>query len=307
MNSLTNIVVGVDFSDFSGIALRQAMRIARWNEARLHVLHVVDTSIVNRLKDFWSSKRALLESQVTSDGIRDAAMTQLEELVARCEPGDVSVDIDVATGAPFVEILRRVQGVSADLLVLGSNGSSDPSRGAGALATKCVRKAATKVLLVRLSHAGRFKDVVACVDFSEMSHRVMEQAIRVAQQDQSVLHLLHVFTPPWQGLNYVPRPSEEMERQHEETLRKRLEDHVQTHEGETAGLEVVPSVVENESESDGVIRFAQESAPDLVVLGTRGRTGAKSILLGTVAEHVVRESPCSVLAIKPDDFKYDIG
>ena len=45
---------------------------------------------------------------------------------------------------------------------------------------------------------------------------------------------------------------------------------------------------------------------DLVVVGTRGRTGMKAVLLGTVAERIVRESPCSVLAVKPDGFKYEI-
>jgi len=45
---------------------------------------------------------------------------------------------------------------------------------------------------------------------------------------------------------------------------------------------------------------------NIVVVGTRGRTGMRAILLGTVAERIVRESPCSVLAVKPDDFAYEI-
>ena len=53
-------------------------------------------------------------------------------------------------------------------------------------------------------------------------------------------------------------------------------------------------------------QYVEESSADLVVVGTRGRTGMRAILLGTVAERIVRESPCSVLAVKPDDFKYEI-
>jgi len=51
----------------------------------------------------------------------------------------------------------------------------------------------------------------------------------------------------------------------------------------------------------------RSSAADLVVVGTRGRTQLKGKLEATTAERVVGEAPCSVLAIKPEDFKYEVG
>ncbi len=304
MDCLKNIVVGIDFSYFSRCALKQAARIAGWNQAKMHALHVVDTSMVNHLKEFWNCKRALIGSQHAVETMRETAQAQLEEMVGKVE--EVSLHADAITGTPFLELLRRVKGTSADLLVLGSNGSSDPSKGAGAFATKCVRKAATKVLLVRADHAEPFQNMVVCVDFSESSHRVIEQAIRVAQQDGASLHLLHVFSPPWKGANYVPKPSPENEQQHSESLSERMQVALEPFESEIHALQVETNVVENARESDGIVQFIGDSAADLVVVGTRGRTGMRAILLGTVAERIVRESPCSVLAVKPDDFKYDI-
>ncbi len=303
MDCLKNIVVGVDFSDFSRCALRQAAYIAGWNQAKMHALHVVDTSMINHLKEFWGCRRALIGSQDAVEKIREAAQAQLEKMVGQVE--DVSLHADAITGTPFIELLRRVRDNSADLLVLGSNGSSDPLRGAGVLATKCVRKAAAKVLLVRAEHAGPFKNVVACIDFSESSHRVIEQAIRVAQQNEASLHLLHVFSPPWKGANYVPKPSPEDEQQHSESLSERIQIALKPFESEIRELQVETNVVEHARESDGIIEFIEGSGADLVVVGTRGRTGMRAVLLGTVAERIVRESPCSVLAVKPDDFKYD--
>ncbi len=304
MDCLKNIVVGVDFSYFSRCALRQAARIAGWNQAKMHAVHVVDTSMVNHLKEFWDCKRALIGSQDAVEKIRNSAQAQLEEMVGKVE--DASFHTDAITGTPFLELLRRVKDNSADLLVLGSNGSSDPSKGAGVLATKCVRKAATKVLLVRADHAGPFKKVIACVDFSESSYRVVEQAIRVAQQDGALLHLLHVFSAPWKEATYVPRPSPEDEQHHSDSLSERMQIALQPFESEIHALQVETNVAENVRESDGIVQFIGDSAADLVVVGTRGRTGIRAILLGTVAEHIVREAPCSVLAVKPDDFKYDI-
>ena len=162
------------------------------------------------------------------------------------------------------------------------------------------------MLLVRGYHDERFKNVVACVDFSESSHRVIEQAIRVAQQDGASLHLLHVCSAPWKGANYVPRPSPEDRQYHSGSLSERMQVALQPFESETRALQVETNVVENARESAGIVEFIENSAADLVVVGTRGRTGMRAILLGTVAERIVRESPCSVLAVKPDDFKYDI-
>jgi len=303
VDCLKNIVVGVDFSDFSRCALKQAIRIARWNQAKMHVLHVVDTSMVNHLKEFWGCRRALIGSQDAVEKIRKSAQTKLEETVGQVE--EVGHHTDAITGTPFLELLRRVRDDTADLLVLGSNGSSDPSKGAGVLATKCVRKAATKVLLVRADHAEPFKNVVACIDFSESSHRVIEQAIRVAQQDEASLHLLHVFSPPWKEATYVPQPSPEDQHYHSDSLSDRMQLALEPFKGEIHALTVETNVVENARESNGIIQFVGDSSADLVVVGTRGRTGMRAILLGTVAERIVRESPCSVLAVKPDGFKYD--
>jgi len=304
MDCLKNVVVGVDFSDFSRCAIEQATRIAAWNQANMHALHVVDTSVVNRLQEFWQCKRPLLSSSVDLEKIITSARTQLQALVEGQK--EVRANVDVIAGTPFLDMLRRVRDISADLLILGSNGSSDPTKGAGMLATKCVRKAATKVLLVRSNHAEPFKKVVVCVDFSESSHRVIEQAVRVAQQDGASLHLLHVFPAQLKGADAALRPSLEDQQHYSDSLNECMQLALKPFESETRALKVETQVVENARESDGIVQFIKQSSADLVVVGTRGRTGMRAVLLGTVAERIVRESPCSVLAVKPDGFRYDI-
>ena len=155
-------------------------------------------------------------------------------------------------------------------------------------------------------HDNCFKNVVACVDFSESSHRVIEQAIRVAQQSGASLRLLHVFSPPRKGANHVPRPSPEDQQHASDSLSERMQIALQPFESEIRALQVETNVVDSARESDGIVQFIRDSATDLVVVGTRGRTGMRAILPGTVAERIVRESPCSVLVVKPDDFEYHI-
>ncbi|MGB2987900.1 MAG: universal stress protein [Phycisphaerae bacterium] len=305
MDSLRNIVVGVDFFSFSRNALAQAMRIARWNEARLHVIHVVDEAVMRDMQETMESLPLRARKDWNPESACDAAQRQLDEWMDTVDAETLRLTAQAVIGNPFVEILRRVQSVSADLLVLGSNGSSDPARGAGTLATKCVRKAAAKVLLVRQGSTRRFGSVVACVDFSEMSDRVIEQAVRVAQQDGARLHVLHVFSRPWDTWEYVDLAAE-LEEDYREVVMARLRDYLERFTTETAELQVERHLIEDAREARAIVEFIEEVGAGLAVVGTQGRTGLRVILLGTVAERIVRESSCCVLAIKPDDFGYRV-
>jgi nucleotide-binding universal stress UspA family protein len=308
MDSLKNVVVGVDFSDSSRSALSVAMRVAAWNEAKLHAVHVVDTSILGRLAGAYSD-RALLESKDTRLRMRDASLIQLQELVDGKAPRGGSVSLEALMGKPFVEILRLIGEKSEDLLVLGVNGSSDSARGAGRLATKCIRRAVCKMLLAQNSNVGCFKKIVACVDFSDNARHVVEQAVRIARQDRSEVHLLHVFSRP----RYAPSRSDSMQ-QHASEVRRQCKEHFDTcfreciepYDHETIALSIEPHLLRNASPAQGILEFLNTSDADLVVLGAHHRTGLKALFMQTLAERIVRYSGCSVLVASPGDFRHNV-
>jgi nucleotide-binding universal stress UspA family protein len=303
MDSLKNIEVGVDFSAGSRAALAQAVRMAHWNQATLHVVHVIDEDLVTRVQETMDCLKIRSHERQTIDDVRGAAQCGLKDMVAPFDAQGISLKQDAILGNPFREILRRVNKVSADLLLLGAKGQSGPGPGAGVLAAKCVRKAATKVLLVAEGMEGSFKTIVACVDFSTMSRLVVDQAIRLAQQDRAALHVLHVFSKPWEAWDYLEVSPYDADK-HEQALRNRLEEFLRTFEVETSELEIELQVLEHSQDAPGILQFARDHQADLVVVGTHGRTGLRAILMGTVAERIVRDAPCGVLAIKPDDFEY---
>jgi nucleotide-binding universal stress UspA family protein len=279
--------------------------MAGWNEAALHVVHVIDEDLVTRVQETMDSLKISSHQRQTIDDVCGAAQRSLEELVAGYDVQDVSVKQGAILGNPFREILRRVNEVSADVLLLGTKGQSGPGLGAGALSAKCVRKAATKVLLVPEGMQGPFKTIVACVDFSTMSGPVVDQAIRVAQQDRAALHVLHVFSRPWEAWDYLELSPYDADK-HARALRNRLEETLTTAKGETSELEIELNVFEHGRDAAGIIQFARDYDADLMVVGTHGRTGIRALLLGTVAERIVRDAPCGVLAVKPGNFEYAI-
>jgi len=155
MSGWKSLVVGVDFTACSASALRQAIRIAEKNQAPLHVVHVIETLVVMDLEEALSPFQADVRAELVRDA-REAWPGFTGDI-----PGASALELEVQISNPVAAILRRGRERSADLLVLGAHGTSPPDRGAGTLATACVRKAGSSVLLVRDPHVGPFRSVVA--------------------------------------------------------------------------------------------------------------------------------------------------
>jgi nucleotide-binding universal stress UspA family protein len=119
------------------------------------------------------------------------------------------------------------------------------------------------------------RTIVAAVDFSPHSEPVVDAAVTLAKQFGAKIRLVHAYDVPIPLVSpyevAIPEPYLE------ETRRMAAEK-----------LPAAPAIV----------RAAEEAKADLVVIGTRGHTGLKHLLLGSVAERTVRLAPCPVLTVK---------
>jgi nucleotide-binding universal stress UspA family protein len=152
--------------------------------------------------------------------------------------------------------------------------------------------------------------VIACVDFSDTSRKALDQAARSAAHDGAVLRVLHVFDAPWHRLHYrapTPQASADYQKQYRDGLRRRLEAFCEPVVPEVTGLEARYEIFDYRGHGAGISEFVKQVDGDLVVLGTRGRTNLRDILLGSTAERVVRDTPCSILAVKPEGFEHPLG
>lgn len=317
MPSYRAIVVGTDFSPCSAVALRRALGLSAGQRAapsRLTVVHIIDTLVAIELKEALSS----LQQDITDGLVRDARTRWAE--FASAIPGAGDLPFEVAVTNRVAGIVRRADQEQADLLVLGAFGESAPDVGLGTVATACVRHATTDVLLVRDTHPGQgaspFRKVVAAVDFSETSRRVVERAAVMAAQEGAELILLHVFQAPWRRLHYrapTPEADPAFRKQYAEGLVGRLTDFCQStldvvlDEGRRSGsrgLQVRHVVFDHQGHRSGIAEHAESVGADLIVLGTRGRSNLRDMLLGSTAEKALRESKCSILAVKPQELEH---
>lgn len=301
MTGFTSIVVGVDFTPCSAAALRQAIRVAGWSGAPLHVVHVIDTLVVTELEEALSPMQKGIR-----DGLVKDAQKAWKEFAAAI-PGAAALAVEVSINNRTVGILARARKDRADLVVLGALGDRAADVGVGTVATACVRGGAADVLLVRDSRPGGgapFRTVVAAVDFSPTSLRAVERGAMIAAADRAELHVLHVFQPPWQRLHYrapTPEGAPQFQKQYRDGLEGRLREFCRPALEATKSPKARFVVHDHSGHRSGIVAYAQTASADLIALGTRGRTNLRDILLGSTAEKALQESTCSVLAVKPAD------
>lgn len=291
MNRLKNIVVGVDFSKRAKCALTEAVRLARWNHSKLHLVHVVEEEAAAELARHENRDLDDLREEL----VADAKESLLEWSAAADLPEHTS--FRVVYGYPTEELIKQIKQVNADLFVAGVRGTVNEAKGAGNQAARLVRGAPCKVMLVEEGGTRPFKVIVAAVDFSPTSKTVVEQALQIAGLDGSQVHFLHAYAAPWRKLHYrsESRYSGEFQKQYLAELTNRLRDFV----GDPGSAKATFALRHAQNHGFGVGEYARENGADLIVIGTRGRTSLKYLLLGSTAEYLLREQPCSVLAVRP--------
>jgi len=136
------------------------------------------------------------------------------------------------------------------------------------------------------------RNILVTTDFSEYSATALEYAQALALKTNVNIHLLHVSTDHQRrGTPQVSRPRPEADAQ----MKKFVDEHVDEYT-------YVGQAVRSGNPAVEILRYAGEHDVDLIIIATHGRTGLAHILLGSVAETIVRNSPVPVMTVKPSEF-----
>jgi nucleotide-binding universal stress UspA family protein len=144
-----------------------------------------------------------------------------------------------------------------------------------------------------------FTRILVPTDFSPAADAALGYARALAKALGASLHILHVFDDPYTTAAYAPEvyaslPPDFRERALQDAARE-LEARLGAEEKRQFGgtTDVVVG-----SPAKEIIRFADAKSIDLIVMCTHGRSGLAHLLLGSVAERIVRTAPCAVLTVR---------
>jgi nucleotide-binding universal stress UspA family protein len=124
------------------------------------------------------------------------------------------------------------------------------------------------------------RKVLYTTDFSSYSNQAYFHAVALAEHHRARLSIAFVWTPATDGGD-------------KRTWRAQLEDIRPAN----PGIPYTHVFLEGDPATE-IVRYANDERVDLIVMGTHGRTGVERLLMGSVAEKVMRDAPCSVLVVK---------
>jgi nucleotide-binding universal stress UspA family protein len=140
------------------------------------------------------------------------------------------------------------------------------------------------------------KRILVPSDFSACSDAAVRYGLELARKFGASLHLLHVIpdpaTQPW-AAEGLAVPVLDVIDQWQKDAQIRLEQSIPAEDraNAIATCTIAPAWAE-------ILRYAKDNAIDLIVMGTHGRGGVSHVLLGSIAEKVVRRAPCPVLTVR---------
>ena len=295
MAPFKSIVCATDLSEPSDEAIRQAAVLAAASGARLTVVNVITLSYGIGADFPIPPVLPMFDDKETKKKITAEIKAQIERAAKGTE---AAIEVVVDPGPGYAGITNLAESKAADLIVVGSRGATGLRRLAlGSVAEGVVRHAASSVLVARPSPAtGR---VLAATDLSDASLPAITAASAEAQRRKAKLTVLHCmnFPPTMMAMGFaplVPLPPEDPNSR----VAQARQAAVKVRES-IAKLGVDAEVVVDQGPARAAIPNVAEQLPaELVVVGTRGRTGIKRMLLGSVCESVVRHAHCSVLAVR---------
>ncbi len=141
----------------------------------------------------------------------------------------------------------------------------------------------------------RIESILAPTDFSETATHAVEQAVELSLRYGASLHLLHVVEAPGDDSGGVTSALQDFLRKLEDDAQQSLALKVDVLRG--SKIDVRYETSSAATPYDGIAKKAEALEPNLVVMGTHGRTGLNRILMGSVAEKVLRHVPRNLLAL----------
>jgi nucleotide-binding universal stress UspA family protein len=286
--TIKNVLVPVDFSPPSRLALDYAVSLARKFRATLTLMHVMESP--SGLAHSFRS-----ESAKTENAHREQALRMLSALLGSEDQDDLDLRIVIKSGDIKDEIVSTIGEQRADIAVMGTHGRGFFGRLViGSITEGILRRTTIPVLTVsRATKPLTFGRILFATDLSESSRCGFRFALDVAQtmgSDVLILHALERVCLTYGGGEMVGYVSEH----NVEEAKKKLVDFAA--EANSRQVKTETLVVEGVP-AEEILKAASESDADLILITAAHKGFVERTLLGTTAERVIREAQVPVLSI----------
>jgi nucleotide-binding universal stress UspA family protein len=279
---MKTILVPFDFSDQAENAFEFAQGLAIKTNAHLKLLHVLETPTLTNLGTMGTMEPAYGIDQIYVIELIEKRKKQLAAIEAKLAHADFEFSTKLIFGNPYAGISKEVAEFDANLIVMGSKGSSGLEELLiGSNTEKVVRNATCPVITIKDKRdVNDIKTIVFASDFSKESATVISKLKKLSQALHAQLSLVKINTPS-------------MFENSRDSYRS-MQEFIKEHKLEDTKIEIYKS----SSEEEGIIEYAEDSNADMIAMATHGRTGFLHLLSGSIAEDIVNHARRPVWTMK---------
>ncbi|MGH7799394.1 MAG: universal stress protein [Thermodesulfobacteriota bacterium] len=253
-------------------------------------------------KRFWGliGERLDIEGLAQDASIKANWFDMFEGVQEELKREGLEFSFKVLSGVPHEKIIEVANKEKVDFIIMGKRGLGLKDRIlVGSNTIKVLQRSQVPVLTVKRrgeKTPPRIKQILVPFDVSEKFDSALRYAVSLGKTFNgivSVVYVLELISYPYE---FPIKILNEIRDTYDNELKNKIAE-IYSQEGNK--VKIKHKVIESINPYLGIIRYAEDQKPDLIVINTHGRKGIKKIILGSVAEKVIQEAQCSILAIKP--------
>lgn len=271
---LRNILLASTVTADSDRAMDRAVTMARSAGAHLYVVNVIDPGILP--KQYVADAMARAEAQLQDD-VQDHAAT-----------GGIGLSTEILLGLPDAAIVEKAEAVGADLIIMGLSRDATLVRVfKGTTIEKVVRQSTCPVLTVKARPRRPYESILVALDLKAASRRALDFALSAFPS--STFTILHVDEGAKRTQGSAGTEANNLVT---DVVAARCAAAGYPTPGASGGAEIV---ILHDQAANVLAEEILRRRPDLVVLGTHGRTGMERLFLGSIAETLLETVPIDIL------------
>lgn len=275
----SNILVAVDGSDISYAAFDRAAEIAKWNNAKLHAIFVIETRV-------GVSGPMEPSVEIIRQRLEEEGEDTIQHVLKQASEAGVTLETHTEVGSAGSLIVKTAEKLDSDLVVAGSLGKSAFDRlFLGSVSSYVAKETNTNFLIVRDEGKKKeklYSNILAAVDGSAISYLAFNRAADIAKQTGAALHAVHVRSSKEQ--DSAEGEMDVLEKVKELAADKQIA--VEIHE-------------EGGHPGNVIVKLADDLGSDLIVAGSLGKSAINRLFLGSVSSYIAKAAKTNFLIVRP--------
>jgi universal stress protein E len=276
---MKKILVATDLSSRADRAVLRAIKLAKNYKAHLTILHIIDED----------TPRTLLEQT------QKIAHQEINQCI-KGKIKDIKYDIKIIVGTPHSSILKAVAEVNADLVVIGLHRHTEESQSMiGKVIERVINNSMKPVLVVKNRSESDYKNILVGVDFNIHSKKSLKLSLGMFKD--SKFHLVHGYYMPFLGTIDNASLEQVFRNNCATDLDNMVKEAIKSLPSKSEKSFKINKKIIKGSIFDILKEEILHLKPELLVLGTHGRTGLTKILSLNVTENFLANPSCDVLVV----------